>query len=86
MAGTLLVGGLGFAVLPVDFTTFVEFIRGFNLPTAVTAVFKVCLFEYMIYTYFSLLSRFQLSSTLLTEYAFLVLILPKELITLARYY
>ena len=53
MAGTLLVGGLGFAVLPVDFTTFVEFIRGLNLPTAVTAVFKVCLFEYMIYTYFS---------------------------------
>ncbi|PIC42501.1 hypothetical protein B9Z55_009558 [Caenorhabditis nigoni] len=40
MAGTLLVGGLGFAVLPLDFTTFVEYIRGWNLPCAVTAVFK----------------------------------------------
>ncbi|CAI5444081.1 unnamed protein product [Caenorhabditis angaria] len=40
MGGTLLVGGLGFAVLPLDFTTFVDFIRGWNLPCAVTAVFK----------------------------------------------
>lgn len=32
MAGTLLLGGVGFAVLPIDFTTFVEFLRGLNLP------------------------------------------------------
>ncbi|CAI2348255.1 unnamed protein product [Caenorhabditis sp. 36 PRJEB53466] len=40
MAGTLLVGGLGFAVLPLDFTTFIEYVRGWNIPGAVTAVFK----------------------------------------------
>lgn len=40
MAGTLLVGGIGFAVLPFDFTAFVDFIRSWNLPCAVTAVFK----------------------------------------------
>ncbi|CAI4231178.1 unnamed protein product [Auanema sp. JU1783] len=40
MAGTLIVGGVGFAVLPIDFTTFVEFVRGLGLPCAVTAVFK----------------------------------------------
>ncbi|CAD6190332.1 unnamed protein product [Caenorhabditis auriculariae] len=40
MAGTLIFGGIGFAVLPVDFTTFVETIRGWDLPCAVTAVFK----------------------------------------------
>ncbi|KAF8359189.1 mev-1, partial [Pristionchus pacificus] len=40
MGGALLVGGVGFAVLPLDFTTFIDFIRGLNLPTAVTALFK----------------------------------------------
>lgn len=36
----LLVGGVGFAVLPVDFTTFIEYLRAMNLPCAVTGVFK----------------------------------------------
>jgi len=40
MAGTLLVGGVGFWVLPLDFTTFVEFLRSLNLPCAITAAFK----------------------------------------------
>ncbi|CAB3401572.1 unnamed protein product [Caenorhabditis bovis] len=40
MAGTLLFGGVGFALLPIDFTTFVDYIRSWNLPCAVTAVFK----------------------------------------------
>uniref|UniRef100_A0A7E4ZZL8 Succinate dehydrogenase cytochrome b560 subunit, mitochondrial n=1 Tax=Panagrellus redivivus TaxID=6233 RepID=A0A7E4ZZL8_PANRE len=40
MAGTLLVGGVGFAVLPIDFTTFIDFVRSLNIPCAVTAVFK----------------------------------------------
>uniref|UniRef100_A0A915D9I9 Succinate dehydrogenase cytochrome b560 subunit, mitochondrial n=1 Tax=Ditylenchus dipsaci TaxID=166011 RepID=A0A915D9I9_9BILA len=40
MGGVLLVGGIGFAVLPVDFTTFVETIRGWNLPFLVTDAFK----------------------------------------------
>uniref|UniRef100_A0AC34GSA8 Succinate dehydrogenase cytochrome b560 subunit, mitochondrial n=1 Tax=Panagrolaimus sp. ES5 TaxID=591445 RepID=A0AC34GSA8_9BILA len=40
MAGTLLVGGIAFAITPVDFTTFIEFARGLNMPTPVTAIFK----------------------------------------------
>ncbi|PAV86777.1 hypothetical protein WR25_05428 [Diploscapter pachys] len=40
MAGTLLVGGLGFAFLPFDFTTFIEFVHSLNLPCVITATFK----------------------------------------------
>lgn len=40
MAGTLLVGGIGFALTPVDFTTFIEFLRNLHLPTAVTSMMK----------------------------------------------
>ncbi|KAI1732204.1 succinate dehydrogenase/Fumarate reductase transmembrane subunit domain-containing protein [Ditylenchus destructor] len=35
MAGTLLVGGAGFAVFPVDFTCFIGFIQGLHLPSIV---------------------------------------------------
>ena len=48
MAGTLLVGGVGFAVLPIDFTTFTEFLRGLNLPCAITAVFKVIILFFYV--------------------------------------
>uniref|UniRef100_A0AC34RE59 Succinate dehydrogenase cytochrome b560 subunit, mitochondrial n=1 Tax=Panagrolaimus sp. JU765 TaxID=591449 RepID=A0AC34RE59_9BILA len=40
MAGTLLIGGVGFATLPIDFTTFVNFVQGLNLPTVILAAFK----------------------------------------------
>uniref|UniRef100_P92506 Succinate dehydrogenase [ubiquinone] cytochrome b large subunit, mitochondrial n=2 Tax=Ascaris suum TaxID=6253 RepID=DHSC_ASCSU len=40
MAGTLLIGGVGFSVLPLDFTTFVEFIRGLGIPWVILDTFK----------------------------------------------
>ncbi|KAE9554310.1 hypothetical protein FO519_002481 [Halicephalobus sp. NKZ332] len=40
MAGTLLVGGVGFWILPLDFTTFIEFLRNLNLPCTITGIFK----------------------------------------------
>ncbi|KAK0415274.1 hypothetical protein QR680_011862 [Steinernema hermaphroditum] len=40
MAGTLLIGGLGFAALPVDFTTFIEYIRSWNIPSVITGAFQ----------------------------------------------
>uniref|UniRef100_A0A1I8E9Z9 Succinate dehydrogenase cytochrome b560 subunit, mitochondrial n=2 Tax=Wuchereria bancrofti TaxID=6293 RepID=A0A1I8E9Z9_WUCBA len=40
MAGTLLIGGVGFALLPLNFTTFIDFIRGLGLPWIITDIFK----------------------------------------------
>ncbi|KHJ85741.1 succinate dehydrogenase cytochrome b subunit [Oesophagostomum dentatum] len=40
MAGTLLFGGVGFALLPFNFTQFVEYIRSWNLHPVITSVFK----------------------------------------------
>ncbi|KAM3723077.1 Succinate dehydrogenase cytochrome b560 subunit [Dirofilaria immitis] len=40
MAGTLLIGGIGFALLPLNFTTFIDFIRGLGLPWVITDAFK----------------------------------------------
>ncbi|CAG9533776.1 unnamed protein product [Cercopithifilaria johnstoni] len=40
MAGTLLIGGIGFALLPLNFTTFIEFIRDLGLPWVITDTFK----------------------------------------------
>ncbi|EFO25660.1 hypothetical protein LOAG_02826 [Loa loa] len=40
MAGALLIGGVGFALLPLNFTTFIDFIRGLGLPWVVTDMFK----------------------------------------------
>ncbi|VDN54817.1 unnamed protein product [Dracunculus medinensis] len=40
MAGTLLIGGVGFALLPLNFTIFIEFIRGLGLPWIITDAFK----------------------------------------------
>uniref|UniRef100_A0A915PR89 Succinate dehydrogenase cytochrome b560 subunit, mitochondrial n=1 Tax=Setaria digitata TaxID=48799 RepID=A0A915PR89_9BILA len=40
MAGTLLIGGVGFALLPLNFTTFIDFIRGIGLPWVITDAFK----------------------------------------------
>uniref|UniRef100_A0A0R3S0K5 Succinate dehydrogenase cytochrome b560 subunit, mitochondrial n=1 Tax=Elaeophora elaphi TaxID=1147741 RepID=A0A0R3S0K5_9BILA len=40
MGGTLLIGGIGFALLPLNFTTFIDFIRGLGLPWVVTDTFK----------------------------------------------
>jgi hypothetical protein len=39
-ASVLLFGGVGFAVLPFDFTAFVEFVRSLGLPSVVTGTFK----------------------------------------------
>lgn len=38
--GTLLIGGVGFALLPLNFTIFIEFIRGLGLPWIITDAFK----------------------------------------------
>ena len=40
MAGALLVGSVGFAVLPLDFTTFVSFVKSLNIPSVILAAFK----------------------------------------------
>ncbi|KAJ1351720.1 Succinate dehydrogenase cytochrome b560 subunit, mitochondrial [Parelaphostrongylus tenuis] len=40
MAGVLLFGGIGFAVLPFNFTQFVEYIRSWHIPAVITSAFK----------------------------------------------
>ncbi|VDO54980.1 unnamed protein product [Haemonchus placei] len=40
MAGTLLIGGVGFALAPFNFTQFVDYIRSWHIPPVVTSVFK----------------------------------------------
>uniref|UniRef100_A0A914UT73 Succinate dehydrogenase cytochrome b560 subunit, mitochondrial n=1 Tax=Plectus sambesii TaxID=2011161 RepID=A0A914UT73_9BILA len=40
MAGTLIIGSVGFMVLPLDFTAFIEFVRSLGLPGVVTSAFK----------------------------------------------
>ncbi|KAI6239175.1 Succinate dehydrogenase cytochrome b560 subunit, mitochondrial [Aphelenchoides fujianensis] len=40
MGGTLLIGGLGFAVLPITYEQLIGHIRSWNLPTVVTGAFK----------------------------------------------
>uniref|UniRef100_A0AC35U8J6 Succinate dehydrogenase cytochrome b560 subunit, mitochondrial n=1 Tax=Rhabditophanes sp. KR3021 TaxID=114890 RepID=A0AC35U8J6_9BILA len=40
MGGVLVVGGVGFATLPINFTQFVDFLKNLNLPSVVTAPFK----------------------------------------------
>ncbi|KAK5971963.1 hypothetical protein GCK32_003119 [Trichostrongylus colubriformis] len=40
MAGVLLFGGVGFALLPWNFTQFVDYIRSWNIPPVITSVFK----------------------------------------------
>lgn len=36
----MLIGGVGFALLPLNFTTFIDFIRGLGLPWVITDTFK----------------------------------------------
>ncbi|CAJ0962717.1 unnamed protein product, partial [Mesorhabditis belari] len=40
MAGAMLFGSVGFAVAPFNFTQFIDYIRGWNLPAFVTGTFK----------------------------------------------
>ncbi|KAI6215924.1 Succinate dehydrogenase cytochrome b560 subunit, mitochondrial [Aphelenchoides besseyi] len=40
MGGTLLVGGLGFALLPITYEQLINYIRSWNLPSVVTGAFK----------------------------------------------
>ncbi|WKY02437.1 hypothetical protein Q1695_016024 [Nippostrongylus brasiliensis] len=40
MATTLLVGGVGFAAMPFNFTQFVDYIRSWNIPPIITSAFK----------------------------------------------
>ncbi|VDN04335.1 unnamed protein product [Thelazia callipaeda] len=49
MAGTLLIGSVGFALLPLDFTTFVDFVRGLSLPWVVYDAFKFIIAFPIIY-------------------------------------
>lgn len=35
-----MIGGVGFALLPLNFTTFIDFIRGLGLPWVITDAFK----------------------------------------------
>uniref|UniRef100_A0A914EAQ0 Succinate dehydrogenase cytochrome b560 subunit, mitochondrial n=1 Tax=Acrobeloides nanus TaxID=290746 RepID=A0A914EAQ0_9BILA len=41
MAGVLLFGGIGFAALPIDFTTFIDAIQSLGLPRFVLGTFKL---------------------------------------------
>uniref|UniRef100_A0A0M3K8C7 Succinate dehydrogenase cytochrome b560 subunit, mitochondrial n=1 Tax=Anisakis simplex TaxID=6269 RepID=A0A0M3K8C7_ANISI len=36
----LFLGGVGFSVLPLDFTTFIDFIRGLHIPTVILDAFR----------------------------------------------
>uniref|UniRef100_A0AC35TMV0 Succinate dehydrogenase cytochrome b560 subunit, mitochondrial n=1 Tax=Rhabditophanes sp. KR3021 TaxID=114890 RepID=A0AC35TMV0_9BILA len=40
MGGVLVVGGTGFALLPINFTNFVDLIKNLNLPAPILAAFK----------------------------------------------
>lgn len=40
-SGALLIGGAGFALLPLNFTTFIDFVRGLGLPWVVYDTLKV---------------------------------------------
>lgn len=40
ISGALLISGAGFALLPLNFTTFIDFIRGLGLPWFIIDMFK----------------------------------------------
>ncbi|MFH4980542.1 hypothetical protein AB6A40_007251 [Gnathostoma spinigerum] len=49
MAGTLLIGAVGFSLVPFDFTTFVEFLRGLGLPSFVWDAVKFVIAFPLVY-------------------------------------